>query len=59
MKTCFYDIKIYRVRKNWDDIKSGAGAFFIFENAVRVAKETGCNVYNNKKQCVWNYKQEI
>ena len=58
MKPSFYDFKIYRVRKNWDDIGSGAGSFFVLENAIRVAKETGCNVYNHKKQCVWRYESE-
>ena len=24
-----------------------------------LAKETGCNVYNHKKQCVWRYESEM
>lgn len=59
MKLSLCDIKIFRVRKNWNDIKSQTGAFFIFENAVEAAKKSGQNVYDNKKQCVWNYKEEL
>lgn len=59
MKLSFCDIKIFRVRKSWDDIKSQTGAFLIFENAVEAAKKSGQNVYDNKKQCVWNYKEEL
>ena len=54
-----YDVNIFRVRKSFDDIKSQAGAFLIFENAVDLARKTKLNVYNNKKKCVWNYKEEI
>ena len=59
MKISFYDITIYRVRENWNDIKTQAGAFYIFENAVEVARKSGLNVYDNKKHCVWNYKEEL
>ncbi len=31
--------KFYRVRKSWDDIKSQVGAFTLYENAVKAAKE--------------------
>lgn len=59
MKNSLYDIKIFRVRSSWDDIKSQTGAFLLLENAVEVAKKSGQNVYDNKKQCVWNYKEEL
>lgn len=52
------DIEIYRVRKSWFDFKSQVGTFFILENAVKAAKKYKCNVYNSKKECVWNYKEE-
>lgn len=54
----FNDLEIYRVRKSWDNIASQKGVFFILENAVKTAKKFGCNVYNNKKNCVWNFKEE-
>lgn len=53
------EITIYRVRKTPNNLKSQKGAFFIFENAVKVANKTKCNVYDNAKNCVWNYKGEI
>lgn len=53
------DIEIFRVRKSFEDIRSQKGAFYIFENAVALAKKTKCNIYNNKKECVWNYEEEI
>lgn len=53
------DIEIFRVRKCWDDIKTQAGAFFVFENAVEVAKKTKQNVYNHKKECVFSYKEDL
>ena len=59
MKNSLCDIKIYRVRSSWGDIKSQTGAFLLFENAVEAAKKSGQNVYDNKKQCVWNYKEEL
>lgn len=49
-------VTIYRVRKSAQNLKSQKGAFFIFENAVNVAKRTKCNVYDNERNCVWNYK---
>ncbi len=52
------DIKLFRVRKSFDDIQSQAGAFLIYENAVELAKKTKQNVYNHKKECVWNYEEE-
>ena len=55
----YYEIKLFRVRNSWGDIKSQTGAFLIFENAVAAAKQTKQNVYNYKKECVWNYKEEI
>lgn len=48
---------IYRVRKEFDDIKSQKGAFFILENAIQTAKRYGCNVYDNNKNCIWNFKE--
>ncbi len=53
------DIEIFRVRKSWNDFKNQAGAFFILENAIQHAKKTKQNVYNHKKECVYNYKEEL
>lgn len=53
------DIELFRVRKSWLDIASQVGAFLLFENAVDAAKKSECNVYNSKKKCVWNYREEI
>ncbi|MBR4972845.1 MAG: hypothetical protein IKY45_00090 [Clostridia bacterium] len=50
------EITIYRVRKSPENFKTQKGAFFIFENAVKLAKRTRCNVYDNYKNCVWSYK---
>ena len=58
MKLSLCDIKLFRVRSSWDDIKSQSGAFFIFENAVEAAKKSKQNIYDNSKRCVWNYKEE-
>lgn len=52
------EITIYRVRKSPNDLKSQKGAFFIFENAVKVAIKHKCNVYDNSKNCVWSYKSK-
>ena len=57
MKNC-NDVELYRVRKSWNNIASQKGVFFILENAVRAAKKYSCNVYDNDKNCVWNYKEE-
>lgn len=51
-------MEIYRVRKNFGDIKSQQGAFFILENAIKKAKATKCNVYDGNKNCVWVYSEE-
>lgn len=59
MKRCMFDVEIFRVRNTWNDFKSQAGAFFVFENAVEVAKKTRQNIYNRNKECVWNYKEEL
>ena len=59
MKTCLYDLRLFRVRNSFDDIKSQTGVFYIFENAVEAAKKSRQNVYNHKKECVWNYKEEL
>ena len=53
------EIKLFRVRKSWNDIKTQAGAFLLFENAVELAKKTNQNVYNYKKECVWSYEEEL
>ncbi len=53
-----FDIEIFRVRKSWDDIASQAGAYFLLENAITVAKNRKLNVYNSFKECVWQYKKE-
>ncbi|MBQ3052986.1 MAG: hypothetical protein IJD55_04735 [Clostridia bacterium] len=49
-------IKLYRVRRSFDDIRSQAGAFFILENAINKAYKTRLNVYDENKNCVWSYK---
>ena len=59
MNLCLYDIKLFRVRNAFDDIKSHTGGFYIFENAIAAAKKSHQNVYNYKKVCVWNYKEEL
>ena len=59
MNLCIYDIKLFRVRNAFDDIKSQTGVFYIFENAIAAAKKSQQNVYNYKKECVWNYKEEL
>ncbi len=59
MKLSLCDVKLFRVRSSWENIKSQSGAFFIFENAVEAAKKSKQNVYDNKKQCVWNFKEEL
>ena len=50
MKNGLVDIEIYRVRKGWNDFKTQAGAFFVLENAIELAKKTKQNVYNHKKE---------
>lgn len=52
------EITIYRVRKSPNDLKSQKGAFFIFENAVRIAIKHKCNIYDNFKNCVWSYNHK-
>ncbi len=51
------EITIYRVRKSWDDIKSQKGAYFMLETAIKKAFLTRCNVYDNNKNCVWDYNK--
>lgn len=46
---------IYRVRKEFGDIKCQKGAYFLLKNAVKRAKKTKCNVYDGNKNCVWDY----
>lgn len=53
------EITIYRVRKSWDDIKSQKGAYFMLETAIKKAFLTRCNVYDNNKNCVWEYNKNI
>ncbi len=53
------DIEIFRVRKSFYNIKSQKGAFFILENAIITAQKHKCNVYNNKKECVWEYRRKF
>ncbi len=50
-------MEIYRVRKSWENIASQVGVFFVFEDAVRLAKKKKCNIYTGDKICVWNYKE--
>ena len=47
-------MEIYTVRKSANDIKSQKGAFFMLENAIKIATKTRCNVYDSNKNCVWN-----
>ncbi len=56
---CNSDISLFRVRKSWDSITSQVGAYFILENAIKMAIKTKSNVYNNKKECVFDYEKEI
>ena len=51
------EMTIYRVRKSPNNLKSQRGAYFIFENALKRAKKTKCNIYDNNKNCIWNYKE--
>ena len=46
---------VYRVRKNYDDIKSQTGAYFILENAIKKAVQTKRNVYDGNKNCIWRF----
>ncbi len=46
---------VYRVRKNFHNIKSQKGAYFILENAIKMATLTKCNVYDNNQKCVWSF----
>ena len=48
---------VYRVRKNFNDIKSQTGAYFILENAIKKATQTKCNVYDGDKNCVWRFNK--
>lgn len=50
-------MKFYIVRKSKDNIKSQKGAFFLLENAIKKARKTKCNVYDEQKNCVWNFKK--
>ena len=59
MKPILCDVNIFRVRKSIGDIKSQAGAFLILDNAIELAKAKALNVYDSKKQCVWNYMEEL
>lgn len=59
MKPTLCDVNIFRVRKSFGDIKSQAGAFLILDNAIELAKAKALNVYDSKKQCVWNYMEEL
>ena len=51
------EITIYRVRKNFKDIKSQKGAFFLFEAAVKTAKKHRHNVYDNNRKLWYKYKK--
>lgn len=50
------EITIFRVRKAPFDLRSQKGAYFIFEAALKVAIKHKCNIYDNDKNCVWQYK---
>jgi len=51
------EITIFRVRKSPNNLRSQKGAYFIFENAVKRAIKTKCNIYDNNKNCLWQYKK--
>ena len=59
MNISLYDIKLFRVRKSWNDIKSQTGTFFDLENAIVAAKKSGQNVYDNHKRCIWSFKENM
>ena len=48
------EITIYRVRKSFEALKSQKGAFFTLEAAVKTAKKFKLNVYDNKKNLIFN-----
>lgn len=52
------EITIFRVRKNFSDIKSQKGAFFIFEAAVKTAIKFGLNVYGNNGELLFETIKE-
>lgn len=47
------EITLYRVRKNFGNIKSQKGAYFTFYTAVRVAQKYGLNVYDNEGKLLY------
>lgn len=47
------EINIFRVRPEFNDIKGQRGAFVLFECAVKCAKKTKCNVYDNDGNCLF------
>jgi N-acetylmuramoyl-L-alanine amidase len=47
------EINIFRVRKNFSDIKSQKGAFFIFEAAVKTAEKYKLNVYDGNGRLIY------
>ncbi len=53
------EITIFRVRKNFRDIKSQKGAFLIFETAVKMAEKYRLNVYNNDGKLLYKSEKKI
>lgn len=53
------EITIFRVRKSPHNLRSQKGAYFIFEVALKTAIKHKCNIYDNDKNCVWEYKRRI
>ena len=53
------NIFLYKVRKSPFDIASQQGAFFLFEVAVKIAKKTKCNIYDNNLKLIWEYDKNV
>ncbi len=47
------DYTIYRVRKSFGDIKSGKGAYFTLEAAVKAARRHRLNVYTGSGELLY------
>ncbi|MBR6509967.1 MAG: hypothetical protein IKT38_05110 [Clostridia bacterium] len=48
-------LTIYRVRRSAYDIKSQKGAYILLEAAIKKAKQSKCNVYDNNLKCIFKY----
>lgn len=49
------EMTIYRVRSSAENIKSQKGAYFLLEAAIKKAKQSKCNVYDNNLKCIFKY----